>query len=90
MRINGLINDNEFLTRKDSLLKELEQAKMRLDGITQRSSNWIDLIDKGVNFASNVYDAFVNGSGQMKRNILVTLGSNFTFMDGKLHIELED
>ena len=90
MRINGLIDDGEFINKKEVFLKELGQSKIRIDGITERSSNWIDLIDKGFNFASNVYDAFVNGSTQMKRDILVTLGSDFVFMDGKLHIELQD
>jgi len=39
MRINGLIDDGEFINKKEVFLKELGQSKIRIDGITERSSN---------------------------------------------------
>jgi len=94
MRLNDLINDNEYLQEKKKLLHE----KIKLEGsLSNRNANGnarkaIELTKKALIFANQGKDRFQNGSLGDKRSMLQgiqEIGSNFFLRDRKLIIEAE-
>lgn len=53
----------------------------------ERIDNWVELTEKVFDFATHAHSAFLTGSLETKKQILMALGSNPTMKDGKLAIE---
>ena len=90
MRINELINDDEYLGKKESLQGQIQELKRHLRQVEDRADNWLELTEKVFDFATNARDAFINGDLETKKSILMALGSNPTLKDGKLSIEVNE
>lgn len=52
-----------------------------------RADNWLETIELVFDFATKAHKAFVNGTLNTKKQILLALGSNQTLKDGKLALE---
>lgn len=87
MRIRELINDDEFLQNKKEIKNELEKIRPRLEQNNHRGEEWIEKIEQAINFAVNAPEAFNKGGVKERRDILATIGQNFTLKEGKLTIE---
>jgi site-specific DNA recombinase len=88
MRLNELINDEEYLKEKRSLLDE----KLSLEGdLAQRNSvgeTVVELTRKAFALAGIAKERFLGGSPDEKKTILKDIGSNFLLKDKKLIIDL--
>ncbi len=87
MRLNDLIDDEEYLKEKKRLLDE----KIRLEEIPQNQNgkNPIELTGKILAFAHQAKDRFKKASLDGKRTLLQQLGSNLFLKDKKLIIQAE-
>jgi DNA invertase Pin-like site-specific DNA recombinase len=85
MRLNDLVDDEEYSTEKRRLMEE----KVRLDGKIRdgRESNAFDLARDTLSFANAAKNRFQTGSLEDKRSVLVGIGSNFLLKDKTLLIQ---
>lgn len=88
MRCNELINDEEYSKRKTKLNKELSNLREERDKTEDRADIWLELTEKTFEFATYAREAFIKGNVKTKTDILRSLGQSFTFLNGKLSIEL--
>ena len=87
MRLKELIDDEEFIKEKNSLKKEIKQARQKLNQNQDNSENWIDKIEKAFNFAVNAKKVFTNTKDiNIKREVLNTIGQTYTLHNKKLKI----
>lgn len=89
MRMNSEITQEEYQTKKDSLLKEQHKFEELLKDANQRIVTWLDRAETMFNFAETAQKRFTEGSLETKRDILSCLGSNLTLQDRKLDISLD-
>jgi len=89
LRVRELISDNEYTQKKKTLLKEQASIKEKLEDTENRASNWLKLSEKTFNLACYARYWFKNGSLEEKKNILLSIGSDFVLKDGKLAIQLQ-
>ncbi len=85
---NETISEEEYKTSKRTIqetISKLESERTRMD---ERKSNWIEIAEKTFDFATRASERFKNGSIEDKKKILMTLGTNFTLLDGKFTFEL--
>lgn len=87
LRLNDEISEEEYTTKKSSLLKEKERYQELLRDTDQRQQKWLELSERTFNFSRYARFWFVEGNLQQKREILATLGSNLILKDKKLSIE---
>jgi site-specific DNA recombinase len=87
LKIRNLISDNEYSSKKATLLNELDQLKANLKNTENRMENWMVLMEKALDLATYGRQAFINGDFEAKKTILNALGSNWTLLDGKLSIQ---
>jgi site-specific DNA recombinase len=90
LRIRELIEDDDFVKRKNELQNEIIKAQERLSSSQDRGQNWVDLVERAFNFVTYAREAFINGSIQTKREILSALGQNYVLKGGQLFIEPMD
>ncbi len=94
MRANEEIDEEEFRNRKTQLLKEKEKFNQLLKDTDQRVNNWLEIAERGFNFAERAVSAFTKAKKEnnldLKKEIFSGLGSDYTLKDGKLSILLDD
>ncbi len=94
MRANSEIDENEFRGRKTTLLTEKRRLEAYLHDTEKRVENWLEVAERGFNFAEKAARAFAKASTendlQLKKEIFGALGSNYTLKDGKLSISLDN
>lgn len=86
MRLNGDIDNETYLSKKDSLQADRQNAERRLKTTFQRADNWLETAEKVFEFACHARELFEKGDLRVKKEILMALGSNFLMKDGKLMI----
>lgn len=86
MRTRDLLDDNEYMEQKKVLKAELIRTDDSLRGTEQRADEWLELTERAFDFATCARVRFAEGSLMDKRDVLRTLGKNFTLKDGKLEI----
>lgn len=89
MRLNDLIDDEEYLKEKRRLLKEKIQLEGRINSGDGNGKKAIELTEKTFIFAHHAPDRFQKGSPEDKRAVLQGLGSNLQLKDRKLFIDIE-
>lgn len=87
MRYRELIDDEAFIKGRDELKSKIVKLKTGLRETESRAEKWLELTEKTFNFACYARKEFVTGGLQSKREILSTLGQNFTMKDGKVLIQ---
>lgn len=90
MRASGELTKDEFERKKRSLNEEKERMNNLLKDTDNRVDDWLEKSDKFFDFAENAKKSFENGSVEIKKGILSTLGSNLLLKDGKLNVELAE
>lgn len=90
MRANSEIDETEFRERKEALSQEKQRLQDQLKDTDNRIDNWLEVAERGFDFAERARTAFINGSVEKKREILAALGSNLTIKDKKLNIDLDN
>ncbi|MFA6096853.1 MAG: recombinase family protein [Candidatus Paceibacterota bacterium] len=88
LRLRDLIDDDDFIKRKEELQNEVTKARERLNQNQDRGQNWIELIERAFNFAVYAREKFITTKDlQIKREILSALGQVYTLKSGELSIE---
>ena len=94
MRANLEIDEHEFRGRKETLLAEKARLKALLGDTDKRIDTWLEIAERGFNFAEKAPLAFSKASEkkliEVKREIFSALGWNYTLLDGKLTISLDN
>ena len=90
LRLKEMINDQEYLSHKNDLLKEREKLKEKIGDTEHRADRWLELSERAFNFACYAEYWFQNGKLEDKNTILRTIGSNLILKDRKLSIELKN
>jgi len=87
MRYREMITDEEYISQRQPLQKEIARLKDKLRHTEQRAEEWLELTEKTFKFATFAQGHFANGNMEMKKSILAAIGSNFILKDGKLVIQ---
>ena len=87
MKLKEQITDEEYNPKRTALKNEITQLEQKIRETRERADKWEESLKRVFNFAADARDAFINGNLETKKEILVTLGSNFSLFDGKLSLE---
>ncbi len=87
MRYRLLIDDEQFLKEKKTLVAKIKQLKSKLRETEARAEKWLELSEKTFNFATYARKAFITGGLELKKEILMALGQNPIIKGEKLVIE---
>jgi site-specific DNA recombinase len=87
MRINDLIDDQEYAAEKQALLAEKFRLEEKTNGNTTAAETQDESPEEMISFAGMAIKRFHEGTIQKKRSILRRVGSNFFLRDKKLFIK---
>ncbi len=87
LRINELISDEEYKTKKSDLQNELFRLREKLRSNEERADKYHGDIEGAFDFVEYAIYWFENADLDTKKSILLTLGSNFVISNGKLEIK---
>lgn len=87
LRLGDVLTNEEYAHQKERLRQEQRQLNEKLNDTEQRAENWRERVENVFEFAAHANEWFVNGGYEMKRNIAVSLGSNFSLKDGLLRYD---
>ena len=95
MRANNEITEEQFKDRKEIALKEKDKYQELLKETDNRVNNWLEIAERGFNFAERAYNIFMQDSSDLevlnkRKEILASLGSNLSLKDKKLSISLDE
>ena len=91
MRANNELDEQEFRDRKTALLSEKERLQQYLRDTDRRVENWLDIAERGFNFAEKARELFATTKDlEVKKGIFTALGSDFILQDRKLRITLDN
>lgn len=90
MRANGDITSDEFSKSKALFSEEKHRVEMLMNETSLRANDWLDRAEKYINFARDAKGIFDNtDSLEIKKDILMALGSNLSLKDKILNVTLE-
>lgn len=85
MRSRELLDDEEYMSKRNALKGELLRIDDMLRQTENRAEKWLKLTEEVFDFATYASIHFKNTKDKMvKRHILMTLGANFTLKDQTL------
>ena len=90
MRASGLIDDIQYQERTAEAKKEEARLMLLIKDTDQNVTNWIDTADKMFTFTELAVKRFKEGSPELKRGILVSLGWNLSIKDKQLDLSREN
>ena len=94
MRAGGEIDEQEFRSRKATALAEKERAQGLLQDTDKRVENWLEVAERGFNFAEKAPAVFAKAAKEEDfetcKEIFAALGSNYTLTNGELKVSLDD
>ena len=86
MRYQELIDDAGFIRERDVLQNKILELRQRVKETESRADHWLELTERTFNFATYAHKAFLDGSVEAKKEILIALGSNPLLKDKNLSI----
>lgn len=86
LRVRSLVDDAEFVERRQKLLAEQAGLQERL-GKQGTAVSWFESVALLISFSKQAVSWFRRGEPETKRLILETIGSNYTLTDKKLNAE---
>lgn len=89
MRAGGEISAEEFAEKKEKLLEEKKKFTDQFENNDKRVDHWIETGDQMFTFIEKARDKFKNGSPEVKRAILSTLGSNLVIKAKRISVDIE-
>lgn len=87
MKLRLLIDDDEYLKKKQELKAKKVKLQEELNDTDFRADKWMELGERFFDFVTYATKAFKEDDPQQKKEILAALGQNFTLKDGILEIE---
>lgn len=94
MRAGGELSEEEFMSRKKTLLVEKERLQAYLQDTDKRVEKWLDIAERGFSFAEKAHEMFkqavTDDDLKLKMDVFAALGSNYTLKDKKLSICLDN
>lgn len=87
MKLRGLVDDEEYLKKKQELKAKKVKLQEELNDTDHRADEWMELGERFFDFVTYALKAFNEDNLQQKKEILAALGQNFTLKDGILKIE---
>ncbi len=87
MRYREMIDDEAFMKNKAVIEAKITEIKATRGEIENRAEKWLELTEKTFNFATYARQAFITGTLERKREILMSLGQNAIIKEGKLVIK---
>lgn len=94
MRANGELTEEEFKSRKNSLMSEKERLQALLNDTDKRVDNWIEIAERGFNFAEKAAEVFEkakeNDDLETRKEIFAALGSDLILKDRKLRVSWDN
>ena len=87
MRLQDQVTEEEYNTKRNILLGQIDDLEEKLKNTQQRVKDWLKTAERVINFATYAHGNFIKGDYEVKKKILLGLGSNFILKDGKLKIE---
>lgn len=91
MRFRDLIDDDMFIKQSNELKTRISQLKANVQETEGRAERWLELSINTFNFATYARQKFLTTDNlQIKKEILMALGSNQIIKDGKLSLVAED
>jgi hypothetical protein len=87
MRYSDLIDDDQFLREQTDLKKMLHGLKAQQEKTSGTNTETIIQTRDVFHFSHSALIAFKNGSKRVRREIIGSLGSNYSIIDGKPIIE---
>ena len=86
-----MLTDDEYLLKRDQIKDEIKRLKHEVVDTESRAEHWLELTEQTFNFATYARVHFNETEDlQLKKQIMMALGSNPTIQDGKLSIELSE
>jgi hypothetical protein len=90
MRAGGDITSEEFSKNKAVFLEEKHRIERLMSDTALRADNWLDQVEKHLEFARTAKEVFdTTKSLEVKKDILITLGSNLTLKDKIFNVTLD-
>jgi site-specific DNA recombinase len=86
----SLLSDEEYGQRRGKLVKEKAGLEELLSDAGNRILKQLRLTEETFQFASTAQERFAKGSPKVKKEMLITLGSNLTLRDKKLLIQAKE
>ena len=86
MRYRELIDDETFIKERDELKTKIAKLTNNLRETESRAEKWLELTEKTFNFACYARKEFMMGGLDKKREILSTIGQNFSLKDKNIVI----
>ena len=93
MRAGKEIDEDEYRRKKVTLLAEKSRVYGLLETTDKRIENWLEVAERGFNFAETARDDFANDTSEdlhKRKVVFATLGSNYLLKDKKISIQADD
>jgi hypothetical protein len=87
LRVRNILDDGEFLTRRNKLRIEIAALEQTIEERQGRGPGWLETVNALLSLSKLAVFWFENGNAQQKRQILSALGSNCTLSNKTLNIE---
>lgn len=87
---NSLLTDEEFKSRKIGIMAEKTALEEQMENQGKRITNWVETVERNFDFAIHARYKFQTGAPEMKREILVTIGSNIRLFKDLLCPDLKN
>jgi site-specific DNA recombinase len=84
MRANEELTESEFLTRKDTAMKEKERLSKLLTDGDDRFNSWANNMETALAFVTKAREKFNKGSTEDRRRIFSAFGSNLLLKERKV------
>lgn len=85
-RIEGLIESEQYLAKKNIIDNEKNQALEQLENADKVIQDWTAQLDRAIDFVAYAKEAFIAGDNGTKREILRNLSQNLTLENGILSV----
>ncbi|WP_374652284.1 recombinase family protein [Dongia sp.] len=86
LRVNEMIDEDEFSTERKRLVNERRQLEQRLESIKE-SGEWLEPARALLCFSSRALEWYRDGLDDTRRQIIQSVGSNLVLRNRKLSIE---
>jgi len=84
------VDEEQFLAKKESLIKEKTRLTELLKDSDNRVDDWLIRAENAFNFAKTAKERFETGDDAVKREILGALGTNWLLKDGEVQVTVEE
>lgn len=81
--LNESIDEDKYQSKKRELEKQKKKLEKQVENVSDDKNDWRRKIENSLDFAQAAHDAFINGSRDERRFILMEISSNLTYKTKK-------